>query len=87
MTMASSAAKGSAATFRLFITDGGHVDQVARLDEFRAAYPEVEVKREDGYWRAAWTGPSGKAKGAYAAELEWLLDILDEHFPPPATAS
>jgi hypothetical protein len=43
MTMASAAAKGSAAAFRLFITDGGDVDQIARLDKFRAADPEAEV--------------------------------------------
>jgi hypothetical protein len=85
--MASAAAKGSAATFRFFITDGGPVDQVARLDEFRAAHPEVEIKKDDGHWRAAWTDPSGKAKGAYAAELEWLLDMLDKHFPAPSPAS
>jgi hypothetical protein len=87
MTMASAAAKGSAAAFRLFITDGGYVDQVARLDEFRAAHPEGEVTKDDGHWQAAWTDPSDRPKGAYAAEFEWLLDMLDKHFPAPAQAS
>jgi hypothetical protein len=85
--MARAAAEGSAAKFRLSITDGGDVDQVARLNEFRAAHPEVEIKQEDGYWRAGSIGPSGKAKSAYAAELEWLLDMLDKSFPAPAPAS
>jgi hypothetical protein len=81
------AAKGGVATFRLFITDGGYVDQAARLNDFKAAHPEVEIKREDGYCRAAWTDPSGKAKAAYAPELEWLLDMLDKYFPAPVSAS
>jgi hypothetical protein len=83
--MASAAAAGSAARFRLFITDGGYVDQVVRLNDFRDAHPEVEIKHQDGRWRAGWTDPSGKARSAYAAELEWVLDMLDKHFPAPAS--
>jgi len=79
--MASAAAKGSAAEFQLYIADGGQVDQLVRLNEFRAAHPGVEITKEDGYWQTRWTSPSGRAKAACSVELEWLLDMLDEHFP------
>ena len=82
--MGRAAAKESAAAARLlYVVDGGHVDQAVRLNEFRAIHPEVEIKREDGYWSAHWDSPTGP-KHAYAAELEWVLDLLDEEFPEAA---
>lgn len=79
--MRRAAAKGSAAgVLRLYVVDGGQIDQVARLNEFRTTHPEVEIKKADGHWWAYWDSPTGRAH-AYATELEWLLDMLDIHFP------
>lgn len=78
--MRRAAANGSAAgTRQFYVVHGGHIDQVARLLEFQAAHPDVEIKKEDRYWSAHWDSPTGR-KNAYAAELEWLLDMLDEQF-------
>lgn len=54
-----------------------------RLYEFRKAHPGVEIRREEGCWSAHWDSLSGR-RHAYAAELDWVLDMLDEHFPKAA---
>jgi hypothetical protein len=63
--------------------DGGQIDQVARLNEFRSVHPEVEIKKQDGRWLARWDSSTGR-EHAYATELEWLLNMLDKHFPKAA---
>jgi hypothetical protein len=54
-------------------------DQVARLERFRAAHPQVVILLR-GTQRRAWVGGRKVERGT----LRGLLDELEEIFPPDA---
>ena len=62
------------------------VDQVPRWDAFKAAHPEVVItppgKTAGALWRAVIPLPDGEDI-VTRYELGDLLDVLEEHFPPP----
>lgn len=57
--------------------------QLIRLDRFRAQYPGVVIKRDDGfgYWQA-WLPVSNGGTVVTRYELKDLLDKLDELLGP-----
>jgi hypothetical protein len=66
---------------RLRLVPGDITDQVVRLEEFRAAHPDVTVVYVrpgtiGGYWLADWTDPDGADCRTVQLSLKGLLDKL-----------
>jgi hypothetical protein len=57
---------------------GAYIDQVVRLEQFRAAHPRVEISTHpDGPPQYYWHGQVPGCEPLTASDLERLLDTLD----------